>query len=37
LAVRRTTGREDVEEQVIDSLMKSQLVDGLIVFAVNGD
>jgi len=37
LIVRRTHGRQDVEEQVIDSLMKSELVDGLIVFAVNGD
>ena len=26
-----------MEEQVIDSLMNSVLVDGLIVFAVNGD
>ena len=34
---RRTHGRQDVEEQVIDSLMKSELVDGLIVVAVNGD
>jgi DNA-binding LacI/PurR family transcriptional regulator len=37
LIVRRTHGRQDVEEQVIDSLMNSELVDGLIVFAVNGD
>jgi len=37
LIVRRTHGRQDVEEQVIDSLMSSELVDGLIVFAVNGD
>jgi DNA-binding LacI/PurR family transcriptional regulator len=37
LIVRRTHGRQDVEEQVIDSLMRSELVDGLIVFAVNGD
>jgi DNA-binding LacI/PurR family transcriptional regulator len=37
LVVRRTHGRQDVEEQVIDSLMSSELVDGLIVFAVNGD
>jgi hypothetical protein len=26
-----------VEEQVIDSLMNSELVEGLIVFAVNGE
>jgi GntR family transcriptional regulator, arabinose operon transcriptional repressor len=37
LVVRRTHGRQDVEEQVIDSLSSSELVDGLIVFAVNGD
>ncbi|MGE5531992.1 MAG: GntR family transcriptional regulator, partial [Bacteroidota bacterium] len=37
LIVRRTHGRQDVEEQVIDSLIGSELVDGLIVFAVNGD
>jgi DNA-binding LacI/PurR family transcriptional regulator len=37
LIVRRTHGRQDVEEQVIDSLMNSELVDGLIVFAVNGE
>jgi len=37
LIVRRTHGRQNVEEQVIDSLMSSELVDGLIVFAVNGD
>jgi DNA-binding LacI/PurR family transcriptional regulator len=37
LIVRRTHGRQDVEEQVIDSLMNSELIDGLIVFAVNGD
>jgi DNA-binding LacI/PurR family transcriptional regulator len=37
LVVRRTHGRQDVEEQVIDSLMSSELVDGLIVFAVNGE
>jgi DNA-binding LacI/PurR family transcriptional regulator len=37
LIVRRTHGRQDVEEQVIDALMNSDLVDGLIVFAVNGD
>ena len=37
LVVRRTHGRQDVEEQVIDSLMNSELVDGLIVVAVNGD
>ena len=37
LIVRRTNGRQDVEEQAIDSLMGSELVDGLILFAVNGD
>ncbi len=37
LIVRRTHGRQDAEEQVIDSLMSSELVDGLIVFAVNGE
>jgi DNA-binding LacI/PurR family transcriptional regulator len=37
LIVRRTHGRQDVEEEIIDSLMRSELVDGLIVFAVNGD
>lgn len=37
LIVRRTHGRQDVEEQVIDALMNSEVVDGLIVFAVNGD
>ena len=37
LIVRRTHGRQDVEDQVIDALMSSELVDGLIVFAVNGD
>ena len=37
LIVRRTHGRQDVEERVIDSLMSSEIVDGLIVFAVNGD
>jgi len=37
LIVGRTHGRQDVEEHVIDSLMSSELVDGLIVFAVNGD
>lgn len=37
LIVRRTHGRQDVEEQVIDSLIGSELVDGLIVFAVNGE
>lgn len=37
LIVRRTHGRQDVEERVIDSLLNSGLVDGLIVFAVNGD
>lgn len=37
LVVRRSHGRQDVEEQVIDALTSSGLVDGLIVFAVNGD
>ena len=37
LIVRRTHGRQHVEEQVIDSLMASELLDGLIVFTVNGD
>ncbi|MGZ4391100.1 MAG: GntR family transcriptional regulator [Gaiellaceae bacterium] len=37
LIVRRTHGRQHVEEQVIDSLMASELVDGLIVFTVNGE
>jgi DNA-binding LacI/PurR family transcriptional regulator len=35
--ISKTHGRQDVEEQVIDALMNSELVDGLIVFAVNGD
>lgn len=37
LIVRRTHGRQHVEEQVIDSLMTSELIDGLIVFTVNGE
>lgn len=37
LIVRRTHGRQDVEEHVIESLMTSELVDGLIVFTVNGE
>jgi len=37
LVLQRTRGQQDEEERAIDRLVRSKLVDGLIIFPVNGE